>query len=408
MHLFGHVVKIITEYFERAGFAQIQTPIFESVDLFKRSLGLHTDVVTKEMFLLQSRTDVGDEDQLCLRPELTASVVRAFIEHSIDKIPWNVFSVGPVFRYERPQKGRFRQFHQITIESIGTGCVGYDASLIGMLDHLFKQLLHIDQYSIQLNFLGCTQDRAEYKKLVYAFLQKHATEICATCTVRKDANTLRVFDCKSPTCQQLYVQAPVLTDHLCHACSQEWALVKQLLANMGIVFQHAPRLVRGLDYYNKTAFEFVSTKLGAQSAFCGGGRYDQLVQQLGAKNCQPAVGVGIGIERVMMLLEDQYVDNSIKAPLVVCIPQEQLYIPQIVAAGSMLLQKTGMRVELLLDGSLKSGMKKASKLNAAYVLFVGQQEEATGKVALKDMQTGSQELVSLQEIVEKFSRLKSV
>ncbi|HTM05736.1 MAG TPA: histidine--tRNA ligase [Patescibacteria group bacterium] len=402
MSLFDYAVTVIRTFLERSGFKHIQTPVIESVDLFKRSLGLHTDVVGKEMFVLQSHGQEVDHVPLCLRPEMTASVVRAFIEHNVDQLPWRVFSIGPVFRHERPQKGRYRQFHQATIELIGGSSIGYDAQLITILDMLFGREFGLTEYELHLNFLGCLQDRTEYKKLMYTFLQEHEKTLCATCLIRKDSNTLRVFDCKSQQCQALYTQAPFLTEHLCNHCTEEWVLLQAYLKELGIAFIHMPRLVRGLDYYNKTAFEFVSNQLGSQTAFCGGGRYDNLIEQLSPKHAKPAVGAGIGIERLLLLLEQKQLNFKQKDPLIVCIPLEQHYISNILSIAQKLMEYS-IRVELLLDGSLKNSMKKASKLMAAYVLLVGQDEVEKDLFTLKDMATGHQEQINIMQLFEKLS-----
>lgn len=404
MDMFDYVVDAMRIFLERSGFKHIQTPIIESVDLFKRSLGLHTDVVGKEMFTIQPHGADADQSLLCLRPEMTASVVRAFIEHSIDQLPWRVFSIGPVFRHERPQKGRYRQFHQVTIELIGGQSIGYDAQLIYILNYIFGTVLGLSCYELQLNFLGCLEDRVLYKQRMQDFLSEHQGAICQTCVVRKDANTLRVFDCKSTTCQELYKNAPVLTDHLCESCNAEWSFLKDYLDILKVAFIHKPTLVRGLDYYNKTAFEFVSTNLGAQSAFCGGGRYDGLVGQLSQKHSQPAVGAGIGIERVLLLLEleQKKADVALQKPLIVCIPLDACYIPTILSIGQKLLA-CNVQVELLLDSSLKNGMKKASKIMATHVVLIGKEEAEKGMVMVKDMKTGQQKQVEINIAIKQFS-----
>lgn len=405
MELFDYVVHTMHLFLQRSGFRHIQTPIIESVDLFKRSLGLHTDVVGKEMFIIQSHGTDAEQVPLCLRPEMTASVVRAFIENGIDLLPWRVFSVGPVFRHERPQKGRYRQFHQATIELIGGKSIGYDAQLIHLLNYIFGTVLGLSCYELQLNFLGCLEDRALYKKRLQDFLQEHQQVICQTCVLRKDANTLRVFDCKSSTCQELYKKAPILTDNLCDPCALEWVFLQDYLHMLQVGFTKVPTLVRGLDYYNKTAFEFVSANLGAQSAFCGGGRYDSLIEQLSPKHSQPAVGAGIGIERVLLLLdvEKNKAYSSLQKPLIVCIPLKACYIPNILLVNQKLIA-CNVQVELLLDSSLKNGMKKAAKMMATHVVLLGQEEAEKNMVMLKDMVTGLQKHINLDVLIEQFSR----
>ncbi|QQR53790.1 histidine--tRNA ligase [bacterium] len=394
MRLFEYVVQTVQAHLERQNFKSIATPIIESAELFRRSLGQHTDAVGKEMFVLESRTD-DSESQLCLRPEMTASVVRAFIEHSVEVRPWRVFSWGPVFRYERPQKGRYRQFHQFNIEVIGAQSIGYDAQLLALLDTLFKKGFLLSDYRLDINFLGCMQDRTGFKQVLQQFLTQHAADICQTCLVRKDANVLRIFDCKSPTCQKRYVDAPKLVDSLCGVCQAEWTMLQRLLTELSVTFQINHRLVRGLDYYNKTCFEFSSENLGAQTAFCGGGRYDDLIGQLSPKHAAPAVGAGIGIERLMLLLESQF-DKKDEKLLVGCIAFENEQVADILKAAQALVA-AGLSVELLLDGSLKSSFKRADKLGCSHVLVVGPEEQAEQKAMVKDMKTGQQMFLQLND-----------
>src|SRR5581483_1220821 len=218
-------------------------------------------------------------ERICLRPEMTASTVRAFIDNHIQQTPWKVFSYGPCFRYERPQKGRYRQFHQITTEIIGATSITHDAQFIMMLDRFFHETLHINSYALVVNFLGCAQDRVHFKVLLKQFMDSDKAQgVCDQCKERKERNILRIFDCKNSSCQTIYQQAPVITDHLCSECAHEWQELQQQLSLLSVSHVHKPTLVRGLDYYNKTVFEFVSKNLGAQDTFCGGGRYNQLAQ----------------------------------------------------------------------------------------------------------------------------------
>ena len=214
--LFNFLIMQAKNHLRLYNFTEIATPIIEPLDLFKRSLGLETDVVTKEMYTL-----CGDEDEpICLRPEWTASCVRAFVEHSITQVPWKIFLWGPMFRHERPQKGRYRQFHQINIEVIGSQSIDQDVQFIKMLDRFFQDTLHLDTYALLINFLGCAEDRVKYKKKLYAFLEKQQGAVCATCIERKEKNLLRIFDCKSEGCQLAYAAAPHIADHFCETCAK--------------------------------------------------------------------------------------------------------------------------------------------------------------------------------------------
>ncbi len=398
------VLQIIDRHLKNYNFAQISTPILESVALFERGLGVATDVVGKEMFVVQSKSD---REQICLRPEMTAGTVRAFVEQQgLLVLPWKVFSYGPAFRYERPQKGRLRQFHQVSIESLGTSSVMYDAFFISMLSNLFSEKLEIEKFVLHINFLGQHEDRENFKTHLYTFLTQHDAILCETCKQRKETNILRVFDCKVQACADLYKQAPKITDHLTPASQAEWQMVQDQLLQLSVTFSHDPYLVRGLDYYNKTVFEFVGLALGAQNTFCGGGRYDTLAQQLGSKEEIPAFGAGIGMERLLIVLEDQQEKFATKRPSLVCIIPcaiEQNNTALLVADS---LQAAGVCVDVLVDAaSLKSKLRKADKLQAAYAVVIGEQEQAENFVMIKNMITGKDDKVSQADLQNYFKSL---
>jgi histidyl-tRNA synthetase len=393
-------MKAITKQLQKYHFQQIVTPILEPVALFKRSLGLETDVVSKEMFIVgSSSAEENIDDQICLRPEATASVVRAFIEEGIQIIPWKVFLFGSMFRYERPQKGRYREFYQCSLELIGARSLAYDAQLLSMLDRLFRQSLKLEAYALHLNFLGCSEDRVIFKEQVSLFLEKHVSTLCSTCTTRKDTNVLRIFDCKNETCQELYTKAPVLADCFCEECAIEWRTLQDHLEELSVPFVVMPRLVRGLDYYNKTVFEFVSPVLGAQSTFCGGGRYDQLVKELGAREDQPSVGAAIGIDRLVLLLEtvQHALDFSYEPKLFVIVPvSEEQHALALQVADALI--RADLSVDVFFDGSVKNMMRKADKSGAQTVLLIGKDEQEAGTVKIKHMQSGQEEVVKQIEI----------
>ncbi len=401
LSLFEYALNTVRAQLDLYHFTPIATPILESVDLFKRTLGLETDVVSKEMFIIKS-ANPEDQDAICLRPEATAPITRAFIEHNIDQLPWKVYTWGPMFRYERPQKGRFRQFHQVSIELIGAQSIGYDAQCITMLDRLFHEKFKLTSYALLINFIGCPQDRAAYKEVVKKFLNENNETICNLCRDRKEKNILRVFDCKTATCQELYKKAPYITDHLCTTCSDEWKELQKQLALLSVTYVVKPTLVRGLDYYNKTVFEFVSDHLGAQSAFCAGGRYDSLVTQLGGSPDQPSIGAAIGIERLLLLLEPLKDSLSLphKPAVQAIIPLSKAQEPLALLLADELLAH-GICTELVLDGgSIKSLMRKANKLAAAHVLLIGDDEQAAHEVTVKNMTTGAQERIAQSKVVE--------
>ncbi len=400
--LFNFIVDKMKKHLTIYKFTEIKTPILESVDLFKRSLGLYTEVVSKEMFLIEQRQE--SKESLCLRPEATAPTVRAFIEGRVAQTPWKVFSYGPMFRYERPQKGRYRQFHQINIEVIGSDAIGQDAQCIKMLDRFFHETLKLNNYALLINFLGCFDDRKVYQKMLRDFLEgPKGQSICAQCMARKERNIMRIYDCKNPQCQEIYRKAPAIVDYLCEPCATEWKQLQDLLGLLSISYAYCPTLVRGLDYYNKTVFEFVSQNLGAQNAFCAGGRYNQLVGQLGGKEDQPSIGAAIGIERLILLLEpvkDQLPIVSLPALHVILPLSSDQHALALLLADT--LQAQGICIDVLLEGSIKSMMRQANKMGAAYVLILGQSEQETKTVMIKNMVTGEEKRVLQIEVANYF------
>lgn len=395
--LYDFVISAIKEHAASYHFQTIYTPLIEQLELFQRSLGTHTDVVTKEMFVIQTQ---GGE-QLCLRPEMTASVVRAYLENGIQTNPWRVFSFGPLFRYERPQKGRCRQFHQLNFELIGAKTVMNDVELITMLDRFFHEKLRLNNYALMINYLGCADDRVAYRNQIQELLYKLGDAICDTCKVRREKNPLRVFDCKNETCKSLYAQFPAITDSLCASCSQEWHDLQEGLAVMSVSCVHNPHLVRGLDYYSKTAFEFSSADLGAQNAFCGGGRYDSLISQFEPSRSVCAIGAAIGVERLLLLLEPhQDALPFAKQPtlhVIVPLSAKQALVALLVADT---LRSEGLCVEILLDTtSVKSAFKKVDKMGAAFALVIGEDEQKEHTVTIKCLSSGVQEKVHQIDVV---------
>lgn len=400
--LFNYFLGQTRKHLELYNFKEIATPILEPLDLFKRSLGLETDVVTKEMYIIKSE----DEEQICLRPEVTASISRAFLEHGGITTPWKVFTWGPMFRHERPQKGRYRQFHQVDIEVIGSDAIDQDVQFIKMLDRFFHEGLKLNTYALLINFLGCADDRLAYRKKLRAFLETLNNAQCATCMVRKDKNVMRVFDCKNLDCQLLYKKAPLITDSLCEICAGEWQQLRNTLEALSVSYSVSPSLVRGLDYYDKTVFEFVSGELGAQNTFCGGGRYNTLLGQLGAKEEQPSLGVAIGIERILLLLEasKNALALPMEPPLIVVVPlsPEQHTLGLLIADE---LQARGMCTDILLEGdSVKSMMRKANKMAAKYALLIGSEEQQAKTVKIKNMMTGAEEVVPQKDVASILSK----
>lgn len=397
LSLYNSIIERFKQYANRFLMHEIMTPLLEPFELFHRSLGSHTDVVSKEMFFIQ--THDTEKEKICLRPEATASTMRAFIENNIQETPWKVFSHGPMFRYERPQKGRFRQFHQINIEMINTPSVIDDIQIIALLNDYFRHGLNLREYTLHINYLGCRNDRTAYTQRLITFLTDHRAQLCQTCTTRADNNPLRVFDCKQEQCQKLYKKAPILTDNLCDQCTEEWRTLRTTLNLMSISAIQNTHLVRGLDYYNKTVFEFSSSLLGAQNAFCGGGRYDSLGYEISGKNDYPSVGAAIGIERLMLLCEAQNsIEISKKNQFSVIVPmsKDQATLALIIAT---MLRQQGLSIDIYTTGSsLKSMMRKAHKEGAHYAIIIGEEEQNNNMATIKNMRTSQQEAIRQTEI----------
>ena len=388
------IERTAAELFHNFGYREIRIPIMEHTELFARSIGENTDIVEKEMYTFADRKG----QLLTLRPEATASVVRAYIQHRLyaqDPIQ-KVYVIGPMFRRERPQKGRYRQFYQIDAEVFGIAEPYVDAQLIHMLVTLFQRL-HVPDVHVVLNSLGCPACRPAYRQALTELLEKVSGGLCGDCARRKETNPLRVLDCKVPACQEAIGEAPAMVDFLCDACRSHFHEVRDTLTRAGIPHRINPRLVRGLDYYTRTAFELQTGDLGAQSAVCGGGRYDGLVKMLGGPDI-PAIGFAIGFDR---LVEIARLDSTS------LLGGPQLYIAPIGERGRreacqwhLELGAAGVRVEMeMTERSLKSQMKRAHRMDAAHVLIVGDDELRKGAVILRNMATKEQTEIQLAELV---------
>jgi histidyl-tRNA synthetase len=394
--LFNFVIEALKKHLLLYNFNEIQTPILEQTSLFVRAVGEQTDIVSKEMYVF----DQKDGESICLRPEATSSIVRAYIENGVQQSPWKVFTYGSMFRKERPQKGRWREFSQISIEVINAKEISHDVYFLKMLDTFFSEKLLIDSYTLKLNFLGCSNDRIAHKKELFSFLKNNINSICSTCQERIEKNTLRVFDCKNEECKKIYLNAPKILDFLCKECKQEWETLINLLHILCVNYHIDHFLVRGLDYYNKTVFEFSSRNLGAQNAFCGGGRYT-LGKEIGGKEELPSIGVGIGTGRVISLVSE--IQNKLqitqKPPLHIIIPMgiKQHQLALLIAQE---LLNNNLCTEILFnEASISNLVKKANKMGARYTLIIGETEQKEGTVTIKNMQNGESKIVKHQELV---------
>ncbi|WP_024790653.1 MULTISPECIES: histidine--tRNA ligase [unclassified Lebetimonas] len=362
------------EVAESYGYGYIETPILEETGLFKRSVGESSDIVNKEMYEFKDR---GGND-VCLRPEGTAGVVRSFIEHKFDRVqtPKRFWYFGPMFRYERPQKGRLREFHQFGIESFGESSVYEDVLIIAVAADIFKKL-NID-FTLKINSLGCEKCMPEYKNKLVSFLEKNKDKLCEDCQRRINQNPIRTLDCKNSSCQTILKNAPKITDNLCENCLSDFEKLKEGLNALKIPFEIDKHLVRGLDYYTKTTFEFISNSIGAQSAICGGGRYDRLVEMLGGKPT-PGVGFAIGIERIMDLI---YINSERNGIYMGALIQEAL--PFILKKANELRREEKVFAEVKIK-SLKAHLKAADKGNYKKALIVGEDELKSGKFFEKEL-----------------------
>ena len=385
---FTYIVDTATTIAKRYGYGYIETPILEETALFKRSVGDSSDIVSKEMYQFE---DKGGND-VCMRPEGTAGVVRSFVHAKLDRQPMKqkFYYYGPMFRYERPQKGRLREFHQFGCESFGEASVYEDFTIITMIGQIFEALGI--GYDLQINSLGCTTCMPPYKQNLVSFLTEIKEELCEDCNRRIESNPIRVLDCKNKTCQSLLVNSPKLIANLCEECDSDFKQLTTLLDNAGIHYQVDTNLVRGLDYYNKTAFEFVSNDIGSQSAIAGGGRYDKLVEFLDGK-ATPAVGFAIGIERIMELV--QMPEPTREGIYMGAMVEEAL--PALLALATQKRKETKVTIEYTAKG-FKSHMKGVDKAHAKTVILIGEDELANGTVWMKDLESKEEQSPKLTDI----------
>lgn len=389
------IERVAKETFEDFGFTEIRLPIVEKAELFARSIGDTTDIVEKEMYTFED----GKRGNVTLRPEATASVVRSYIQHKMyasDPIR-KFYTIGPMFRRERPQKGRYRQFYQIDAEVFGIDSPYLDAQLIFMLATLLSKLDAKD-VKAHINSLGCPCCRPNFQKALKELLDAKKEHLCENCLRRAEKNPLRVLDCKVPSCREAVEGAPSILDHLCDECEDHFETVKRVLTENGVEYEVDKRLVRGLDYYTRTAFEVLTTSLGAQNAVAGGGRYDGLVKALGGPEV-PAIGFAIGFDRLAEIVAMQQKIEA-EGPDLYIAPLGEKATEQ-AAHWTMQLAASGIACETDFGGrSLKNHMKRADKLNASQVLMIGDNELETGKATLRNMATKEQVEIELANLVE--------
>jgi len=384
------------------GYREIRTPVLEKLELFARSIGESTDIVEKEMYAFEDRNG----ERLALRPEATASIVRSYVQHSLhtDSAFQKLYEIGPMFRHERPQKGRYRQFHQIDAEVFGIDGPMIDAEMMHMLSLLMDRI-GISGLVLNINTLGCPDCRQTYREILKDFLTAKGDQFCEDCLRRRETNPLRVLDCKVERCRTLLESAPLLIDYICEDCRAHFEAVKDYLEKLGTRYEVNPRIVRGLDYYMRTTFEVITDRLGAQNAIGGGGRYDGLVRDLGGPDV-PAIGFAIGMERLIMLLQQEH-REQVRAPLVFIASLGE----QPRARAFELVQQfrgRGLEAEMDYEGrSLKSQMRRADKSGARHVLIFGEDELTGRQIQLRDMRTKTQQVLPLDDLVESMLRIDS-
>ena len=393
VHKWHTVEKIARETAESFGFGEIRFPTFENTDLFLRSVGETTDVVQKEMYTVMAK-----ETKFTLRPEGTAGAIRAMLQNSLlnEALPQRIFYLISCFRHERPQAGRLREFHQFGVEMAGSASPAADAEVISLGKKILDRL-EIKNIVLNINSIGCPKCRAEYHKALKSFFSAREDELCDTCKERLVKNPMRLLDCKSPICQEIAKGAPLILDYLCEDCAYHFEKVKKYLTEMGIEYNVNPKIVRGLDYYTKTVFEFITTEIGAQGTVCGGGRYDGLIQQLGGQPT-PALGMAMGIERLLLVMDKQNCDYLVPKKC-------DIYFATM---GDAALEKA---MELCRDlreygyfadhdfmgRGLKAQMKYANKIGAAFTVVLGDNELAQNKARLKDMESGEEKEITLDD-----------
>ena len=387
------VEKITRDTAESFGFSELRFPTFENTDLFLRSVGETTDVVQKEMYTVKAK-----ETEFTLRPEGTAGAIRAMLQNGLlnEALPQKIFYIISCFRHERPQAGRLREFHQFGLEIAGSPAPTADAEVICLAKNILDRL-GLKNIELHINSIGCPTCRAKYHEALKAFFEPHKDELCDTCKERLVKNPMRLLDCKSPEDREIAKDAPVILDYLCEECSEHFAKLKKYLDNAGIAYTVDPKIVRGLDYYTKTVFEFITTEIGAQGTVCGGGRYDGLIEQLGGQHT-PALGFGMGIERLLLVMDKQNCDYL--SPKKCDIYFASMGDAALEKAMELTrgLREYGYCAEYDLMGrGIKAQMKYANKIGAVYTVVLGDNELADGKAKLKEMESGKETEILLND-----------
>ncbi len=393
VHKWHTVEKITKDIAESYGFCEIRMPTFENTELFMRSVGETTDVVQKEMYTVKAK-----ESEFTLRPEGTAGAIRAMLQNGLlnEALPQRVYYILSCFRHERPQAGRLREFHQFGIEMAGSLSPLADSEVISLANAILKRL-GLKNIELYINSIGCPNCRAKYHEALRTYFESRKDELCETCQGRLVKNPMRILDCKSKICQEIGKDAPVILDYLCEECRNHFENLKKHLTNLSIEYKVNPKIVRGLDYYTKTVFEFVTTEIGAQGTVCGGGRYDGLIEELGGQHT-PALGFAMGIERLLLLMDKQNCDYLVPKKC-------DIYFATIGDAAlekavklSVNLREYGYFAEYdVMNRGLKAQMKYANKIGAAFTVVLGDNELKSGNAKIKEMTKGEETEIRLND-----------
>jgi histidyl-tRNA synthetase len=399
-----HIEEHARMLFALYGFSEIRTPIFEHTELFQRGIGESTDIVTKEMYTFADRKGRS----LTLRPENTAPVVRAYVQHQLrrDSDVCRLYYMGPMFRYERPQKGRMRQFYQIGVEALGSDHPAIDAETLEML-MAFLAEIGLQRLQLVLNSVGCPECRPRYRETLVRFLKPLLQKLCDDCQRRLETNPLRCFDCKIPADRELMGRAPAILESLCQTCRDHFDLVRSYLESFGVEYAIDPRLVRGLDYYRRTAFEVLAPELGAQNSVLGGGRYDGLSEEIGGPPV-PGFGFAVGEDRLVMMLQGNAPHQRQAPDLFIAALSEAGVARALPLARTVRRARKRVLLEPLPHKSLKSQMRRANDVGARFVLMIGDQELDSGELTLKRMADGVQERVREGDLVSRIEALADV
>lgn len=395
------IENIMREEAANFGFKEMRTPVFEHTELFARGVGATTDVVQKEMYTF----DTKGGESVTLRPEGTAGAARAVLEHALtnEGLPIKAYYLTSCYRYEKPQAGRLREFHQFGIEEYGTSSPLADAEVISLADSIFKRL-QINNLHLEINSIGCPECRPKYNQALKEYFSRFKDKLCGNCLNRLEKNPMRLIDCKVPSCSEIAKDAPSILDYLCEDCDSHFNAVKTYLTTAGIDYKVNPTIVRGLDYYTKTVFEFVSDAIGSQGTVCGGGRYDGLVEELGGQHL-PSLGYAMGLERLLMVMENQGIEIPAPEPCALYIAglgdKAQVKAFELIGA----VRSCGLSAETDVVGrGLRAQMKYADKIGARFSMVIGDNELLENKANVKNMTTGEQTELSLDEsFAEKFS-----